>query len=146
MNVREVYFDEIPDIVAKGKAFEEASRNVKVDVEHTTRTFQNMVKNGTAVMLALFDDEGKRLGGLAYIKSPDLYSGELMAIELYWFVHPGNRGSGKLLLDAFEESAKKNGCVKAAMIHMVDSFPETLKTLYEKRGYKLIELHYTKEL
>jgi GNAT superfamily N-acetyltransferase len=146
MLVREVYFEEIPEIIKNGKAFEEASREVVVDVEYATATFQKLVLEGLVTMLALVDDEGKRIGGLAYLKSPDLYSGKMTAVELYWFVFTDKRGCGKLLIDAFEESAKSKGCVRTAMIHLVDSYPETLRAFYEKRGYHLVEQQYVKEI
>jgi GNAT superfamily N-acetyltransferase len=146
MKIREAYFEEIPDIIAKGKAFEKDSKEIKVDIDHATKKFQDMFKSGLVTMLVALNDDDKRIGGLAYLKSPDIYSGEITAIELYWFIHPEYRGGGKMLVDAFEESARGKGCVKAAMIHMVDSFPESLKEFYEKRGYHLTELHYVKKL
>jgi GNAT superfamily N-acetyltransferase len=69
-----------------------------------------------------------------------------MAVEAFWFVGPTYRGIGKLLFEAFEAEAKRLGCQKLAMIHMVDSYPDTLKIFYEKQGYHLAELHYVKEV
>jgi hypothetical protein len=146
MIIREATYEEIPEIIKGGKAFEEASREVVVNVEYATKTFQNLFNSGALTMLRMFDDDGKIIGGLGYIKSPDLYSGDIVAVELYWFVFSDRRGSGHLLIDAFEKSAKEKGCTKAAMIHMVDSFPETLKVFYEKRNYHLQEQHFVKEL
>jgi GNAT superfamily N-acetyltransferase len=69
-----------------------------------------------------------------------------MAVETFWFVHPDHRGQGLSLLVEFEKWGKREGCQTLAMIHMVDSFPDKLETLYRRRGYKLIEKHYLKEI
>jgi GNAT superfamily N-acetyltransferase len=146
MQVREARYDEIPEIITRGKVFEESTKQVVINVEYAIKSFQNMFNSGNLTILRLVDENDKSMGGLAYIKAPDLYSGESMAVELYWFIYSDQRGCGKILIDAFEKSAKSKGCSKVAMIHLVDSFPETLKAFYEKRGYHLTECHYIKEV
>jgi GNAT superfamily N-acetyltransferase len=146
MLVREARYDEIPEMITKGKAFEEATKEVVINVDHAIKSFQDAYKSGILTMLRLIDDNGDSAGGLAYIKVPEIYSGIITAVELYWFIYTDKRGCGKILIDAFEESAKNKGCSRVAMIHLVDSFPETLQKFYTKRGYHLTELHYIKEV
>jgi GNAT superfamily N-acetyltransferase len=146
MHVREARYEEIPELIKAGKAFEEASREVVVNVDHATKTFQDLFNAGILTILRIVDENDKSAGGLSYIKTPDIYSGDIIAVELYWFIYSDQRGCGKMLIDAFEASAKSKGCKRVAMIHMVDSYPESLKAFYEKRGYHLTECHYTKEV
>ncbi len=70
----------------------------------------------------------------------------MIAVETFWFVAPEHRGIGIRLFNAFEKWAKDNQCSKTAMIHLTDSMPERLEQLYLKRGYRLIEKHYVKDL
>jgi GNAT superfamily N-acetyltransferase len=69
-----------------------------------------------------------------------------MTVETFWFTDPKKRGYGKMLLDAYEQYASQCGAKKAAMIHMMDSYPDSLERFYKRQGYKLIEKHYVKEL
>lgn len=146
MYIREARYEEIPQILKRGKAFEEATKKVVVNIEYATEVFQNLYKSGMLTMLRLLEDDDTPIGGLAYIITPDCYTGDMLGVELYWFVFSDKRGYGHKLVDAFEKSAKSKGCNKVAMIHLVDSFPDTLKAFYEKRGYSLVELHYVKEI
>lgn len=116
--------------------------------DYVIRRFEGMIRSGDGAVLLSENEEGKIMGGLGVIKAPDLFDGIFMAVETFWFVFPEYRklGVGVDLLEAFEQWGRGNGCRKAAMIHLVDSYPEVLKTFYESRGYKLIELHYVKAL
>jgi GNAT superfamily N-acetyltransferase len=94
------------------------------------------------------EENGEILGAIAAIKGRDNHTGVWFAVETFWFVNPliRSKGVGTALLEAFEQWAKEQGCQFTAMIHMVDSQPDILKSFYEKKGYKLTELHYIKPL
>lgn len=142
--VRQIGLDEVTALTAKMKAFESASSFVKVEISHSAETYVNLIKSGIGAMFALLDGD-EIIGGLGCIKAPDLHDGKLMAIETFWLVLPEHRGQGLKLLHAFEEWSDRQGCQKNAMIHMADSFPETLGRLYQRKGYNLAELHFIKE-
>ena len=127
------------------KAFEQASKFVTVDIDYATKTYETMIDDGTATVMVL-EKEGDLIGSLGFIEAPDLHNGNLMLIETFWFTDSGKRGYGLLLLDAYEKYAHDNGIKKIAMIHMMDSYPERLEVLYLKRGYRLMEKHYIKEI
>jgi GNAT superfamily N-acetyltransferase len=127
------------------KLFELASKFVTVDIDHATKTYEGMIDHGIAVVMVI-EDDGELAGSLGFIVSQDLHSGEKVMIETFWFTHPEKRGCGLRLLDAYEKYAEDNNMDKIAMIHMMDSYPERLEKLYIRRGYKLIEKHYVKEL
>ena len=121
------------------------SKHVTVDVPYATKRYQSLVASGMMTVFALKYD-GKIVGGIAGLIFPDMNSGIQTAVECFWFVNPENRGKGLILLDAFENWAKERHCKKVAIIHLEDSFAEVLKRLYLRRGYKLIESHYMKEI
>jgi hypothetical protein len=50
------------------------------------------------------------------------------------------------LLEFFEDWAKNNGCDAIAMIYLSDSMPDSLEQLYIRRGFKLVEKHFVKEV
>ena len=129
------------------KGMEHASEFIKINSEYAFRVYDHMVKRGIATGL-MKEVDGKVVGCLGFIMSTDLHSGEPIAIETFWFVDPAFRGQGygNELFDAFEETAKRKGAKKVAMIHMSDSFPDILEKLYMKRGYRLLEKHYIKEI
>jgi len=141
--ITEATIEEIPVITQLCKKFEQATSHVTVDIEHSIKSYTRFIESGIGTMLLLKKD-GEIIGGLGCLKYPDLHSGELTAVETFWFVDPQHRGKGLKLFDAFEAWADKHGCVNKAMIHMVDSYPDILEKLYIRKGYKLIEKHYVK--
>lgn len=116
--------------------------------EYAIKQVEDLITSGSGVVLLAIADDGNLQGGLAALKGRDRHDGTLYAVEDFFFVHPAYRdqGIGAKLLDAFEAWAGSQGCKKTAMIHLVDSYPDILKTFYERRGYKLQELHYVKDL
>lgn len=138
--------EEIKEIIRLAKQYDGGfSHHVSVDVDYATKTYLQMVKSGIAVVFALKNETGV-IGGLAALKYPDINSGILTAVECFWFVNPDQRGEGMQLLDIFEKWGKQEGCKKIALIHLEDSFPDTLNKLYVRRGYVLTEKHYVKEI
>lgn len=144
--IRKAEISEIRMVTEFMKQFEQASSHVKVDIEHSIKQYEKMVRDGYAIVLILIGDDGALQGGLGALKAPDLHCGVLTGIELFWYVAPEFRGKGLELFDAFENWAVvENGCKRTAMIHMEDSYPEILKRLYKRRGYYLMESHYVKD-
>ena len=128
------------------KAFESATGLVKVDVDYTFERYCELMSKG-AIKIFISEEEDKTLqGAIGFLITNDLHDGVKVGIELFWFVHPKYRGVGKLLFNVFEEEAKKVGCKRLAMIHLSDSYPESLEAFYLKNGYKLAEKHYVKEI
>jgi GNAT superfamily N-acetyltransferase len=123
------------------KGMEESTSHVKVDVDYTTKIYQEIIRKNSGAMFLLKDDK-KLVGALGCVKRNDLHNGDLIAIETVWYVHPEYRGGGLKLLNAFDRWAKEEGCKKKAMIHLEDSLPDKLKKIYEKKGYQLVESHY----
>jgi len=128
------------------KMFEEASGMIQVDIDYTHKKYQQLLNSGTVKIYIAETEEQDIQGAIGFLISNDLHDGKKIGIETFWFVDPKYRGIGKELFKTFEEEARKLGCKKLAMIHMVDSYPDTLKVFYEKQGYKLLEMHYIKEI
>jgi len=116
--------------------------------EYAIKQVEDLITSEYGAVLLSVGDDGVIQGGLCALKGRDRHDGTLYAVEDFFFVHPQYRkeGIGVSLLKAFEAWAKAEGCQKTAMIHLVDSYPDVLKKFYEGMGYRLMELHYVKDL
>ena len=128
------------------KAFDQESAEVHVDVEYAAKRYGDMVRQGIAHIIVAEDSSGNYLGSLGFVVAYGLHENVFFAVETFWYVAPEHRGIGRELLFAFEGKALELGCQKTAMIHLVDSYPESLKVFYERNGYHLTESHYVKDL
>jgi GNAT superfamily N-acetyltransferase len=145
--IRKALSSECQAIAAFMKRFEEDSKLIRVDVDYTARMHAERIDRGTGVIFLLCDDAtGNIQGGLGGICGPSMISDEKIAVETFWYVAPEHRGRGLKLMIAFEEWAKRQGCQKVAMVHLADSHSDELSLLYVRRGYKLIETHFEREV
>jgi GNAT superfamily N-acetyltransferase len=116
------------------------------DTDYIITTFTQMMKEGRAWTIILQDKKGWLQGGLLCVKCPAMYSGEPLLLKTSWYVAPKCRGKGLSLLYAFERLAKAVGCTKVVMGHLPHVFPERLERLYLRRGYRVMETSYVKEI
>jgi GNAT superfamily N-acetyltransferase len=143
--IRQVKIEEIPKVVWFMKEFEKESKFVTVKPEYAIPLWEKTISTGIGTMFIL-EEGGEMIGGIGGFKSPIPHSGEMTAVETFWFVTPKKRGRGIGLLNAFECWAKEQGCKKIAMIHLADSFSDRLEKFYLRYGYELVEKHYIKEI
>lgn len=96
--------------------------------------------DGNDKLLILYDD----IGMLAGIVTEFPFGKNRVATDVAWWVEPDERGkkAGKELLEAFEFWAKKVGCSMVTMVCLDDQ----LGKYYEKKGYRLFERAYMKEI
>jgi GNAT superfamily N-acetyltransferase len=125
------------------KRFEDASEFVKVDPNYAADAYWKLIQSGICRVFIL-ESYGTMIGGLGAIKFPELNNGEMTAVECFWLVDPQHRGSGLKLLDEYEKWYESEGCSKGALIHLVDSFPDSLGKIYFRRGYQLVEKHFVR--
>lgn len=98
-------------------------------------------------VLLVSEVAGKINGLFGGVIHEDPYSGDLIATEQFWFVTPEARGSiGIRLLNSFEMEAARRGAKRILMIHLNNLTPESLRKLYERRGYRSIEQTYERVL
>ena len=98
------------------------------------------------VMCVSSDSNGEAGGALCGLLSPSLFTGDLEAHEIFWYVRPEYRTgrSGLLLLKAFEQWAAAHEARYLFMSHFMNS--PTLGNLYRRRGYVEFQHTYRKEL
>ena len=92
-------------------------------------------------------EKGNLLGALAGVIYENVFDGKPCASELFWYVWPGApRGSGVMLLRAFEDWARAKGCTRVTMALMKHNEANRLDRFYRSRGYEAFETHYVMRL
>lgn len=146
MAIRQAKLQDIPDLEELAQMFYGASGlSGDFHMDKFISFWEGQIQTGNGVILideSYLDITGA-IGGLIY---PDLYTGEMLAIEFFWFVHPEKRGEGMKLYYAFEEWVRSKEVKQIRMAYLIESMPEKLKSLYERLGYRQIEVHYAKEI
>ena len=101
---------------------------------------------GYSKICLLLTWEEKPIGMLAAISDRPLFSDQLIAEELVWWVEPEYRGKSSLsLLEAYEQWAQMMGCTGVRMACLEDLNGNAVGRIYERNGYKKKESAYYKE-
>lgn len=85
------------------------------------------------------------VGGIGGVVTPDLFTGDVMVIEAFWFMHPMCRGTldSVKLLTSFEEWGALIGAKRVVMVHLDTSEETAAEGIYRRRGYMPLETsHY----
>lgn len=85
---------------------------------------------------------------LAMVENINLYSGKKGLEELFWYSLPEYRGyvQNLKLLKAAEDYAKENRLFYMTMGSMVDFHPPKIEIFYGKRGFKLHQKQYFRQI
>jgi len=144
--------DDIVDMRELILGFGEASQmlrifETKMDMDHFERTVSQLFAFGMASGIIAKVD-GKIIGVFLYSKSPNVFSAEMTAQEMIWFVLPDYRDKsvGARLYSRATKQAKDQGCVYMAMIHLETSMPSELRAFYNRQGYTHMESNFQKRL
>jgi hypothetical protein len=102
-----------------------------------------LIGNPNARVLVAEDASGFVVGVLAILISPHYLSGELVGVELIWYVEPEHRGQVSLeLFWAAEKLAKEMGAVR-----MQFTAPnEQVGAIYKRLHYTQLEVGYQRSL
>lgn len=130
--------------------FQESKLPGELNLSHWLKTWRGLIYSGIGAIFAYFPkadsvEVGGILGGLFY---PCSMTGQLEALEGFWYVEPDYRGGtgGIKLLKAFEEEGKARGCARVKMVHLSSLNPELVANIYERMGYHKLQVNYSKEL
>jgi hypothetical protein len=145
MEIKQVKSDEVHKIVEMAKQYTDNIPHLNYNEEHSIKSIKEFLDNDIGVMFLLFDNDIVK-GGICGIKYPCILTGELVAVELFWYTDRNTPKFGVQLLDLFEQWAKDSHCKRVAMIYLPCSMPKQLHTFYENRGYLLREMHFEKEI
>jgi GNAT superfamily N-acetyltransferase len=144
--LRQAEIEDLPKMENCAREFYASSRFLKgFDIAKFCQLWSQLLARGTGVIFML-ESDGEIQGSIGGVIYPDAYSESLIATEFFWFVRHSERGQGLKLYRAFETWAREKACDEIRMVHLHDSMPERLATLYRRLGYQAAETHYVKEL
>lgn len=135
--------EDLPEVLEMSMKFLSKSGYEKYSDEGQIRNLIETVVTGAQNQMIILLQPG--VGFIAGQVSPFVFGPNLIASEIAWWVNEDKRksGAGVELMDAFEYWAKNvAGCT---MITLTSLDPKVGK-IYEKKGYKLHERAYMKEL
>jgi GNAT superfamily N-acetyltransferase len=140
--------DDVPRILECAREFTAILPDCPLDESHYSQFWRGALQSRAGIILLLEEDDGRVVGGIGGMIHPDLLTGRLCAVELFWYVkREHRRGLWPVrLLKGFEVWARRRGCATVAMIYMQASMPERMKGFYEQAGYSLYECGYRKVL
>jgi GNAT superfamily N-acetyltransferase len=89
---------------------------------------------------------GRGIYGVTYMQ--DTFNGEMTATLVFLWVVPESRGKGigKFLIDCAERDARFHGCTNLVHGHMFTVEKDGGRSMFEKRGYEVVELGFRKRL
>lgn len=105
--------------------------------------------NGERFLAVLYNQEDVvGLVGATLLSDHFLFTDYRVAQEIVWWVHPDARkdGVGNGLLDVLEHWAKTMGVKHLLVGHYENEHTDLLRSIYEKRGFKVKEYNYMKEI
>ena len=145
--IRAATSDDVPAIVRLGSQSlvdGPYAGMLKDTPEHSAEFALTVILASKGKVLLYENDERKVAGLLGFLVFPHYFTKEPTATEIMWYVEPEERKGGgaiKLLWEA-EKQAKELGATRMGF-----SAPnEDVGKLYEKFGYKKLEVTYMKEL
>lgn len=106
---------------------------------HAAALFDSHLSDGLILVL------GSPAQGMLLAKTFDHpFGAGLWAKETVWFIRPEARGRAALrMLDAYEEWARSQGCIKIGMASLELN---DVSGLYRRKGYSPAETHHIKSL
>lgn len=146
MLIRNVLPQDFEQVVNLGVEFAELSKKIhgfSVSRERI-EDFATMIITKPVECIGLVCEEDNTIQGiLAAVLTKPFFSDDLIAQEMVWYVKDGFRG-GLLLMLELEKQAKIKGAKTIVMGYKPDYVD--MKQIYERRGYRLLELQYIKDL
>lgn len=142
--IRDAVYEDVADLVELGIRFIESGKykgKLTVDPETLANTMFALIDSPQGLLL-VNEKGGRRIGMFGGIISFSPFSGEQVAMELFWYVEPESRGDGVRLLRRAEQWAKSLGVSKFINVSptkKVDHFLRRMK-------YTALETHFIKEI
>jgi GNAT superfamily N-acetyltransferase len=145
--IREATCEDLPELTVLARSFAAATRWYgELNALHFCIVWEQLLESGAGSAWVLVRD-GTIVGAIGGIAFPDMFSGDLVATEAFWFVRPDEgRGGGVRLYRALEHWACERGCVRLRMAHLTNSMPERVAQMYRLMKFEAVETMYQKEL
>ncbi|NOS67897.1 MAG: hypothetical protein HOO67_06090 [Candidatus Peribacteraceae bacterium] len=145
--IEELTLETLADMEPIGKAFTTEANYPLFNMEAFTNFWSAVIGAKLGKIFAVRED-GKLVAALGMATTLDPNSGILMALEQFWYVMPTHRKTrvGLDLFRAFGDEGERVGAKRLVMVHLANLTPESLHTFYERKGYRLVEQTFWKEI
>lgn len=140
--IRIATIEDLDVAVSLGMKFAQASPYVDyIDEPSVRAVLQEVIEGPQENGIVLLCEDYAMIFGVA---RKFIYGPITGATELAWWVNEDQRGTsvGKELFEAFEYWAKRVGCLTITMTSLDDQ----VGSYYEKKGYRLLERAYVKQI
>ena len=148
-SIREATEEDVIDLAILGKQFVKESQNGFLGW-NSSKVYDSLLdaveRDDFGIFVLCADTEV--VGMLIGFVAPCFFSDVVQASEITWYVDPEHRGSRMAIkmLGYFEEWAKDRGAVCANLGNLDVLNADRVARLYNRRGYRLIENTFVKEL
>lgn len=135
--------DDLPEVLEMSMKFMASTGYTEYSDEQNIRNLIESIVTGRQDQMIILLKPG--VGFVAGQATPFAFGPHYLASEIAWWINEEHRkdGAGAELLEAFEYWAKN---VAGCTIITLTSLDDTVGKFYEKKGYKLYERAYMKEL
>lgn len=148
LTIRPLTIEELPLCEPYGKAFH-AEKDVpgEFSMEVFLKNWTTFMTHCHGIILGLWDD-GRLVGGLGGMLTPDITTGTLAATEFFLYIAPEHRGGTVLirLINRFREHGKLYGAARLRLALTIqkgeDVFAPRLDSLYRRIGLRPVEIGY----
>src|SRR5262245_8932243 len=138
--IRAMTPEELPKIIPGAYSFfREANLPGQFDAEHCIRTWERFLQTDVGVLgwqAAAQSQAIDAIGGVIY---PNAFTGQLHAMEMFWYVLPGQRSIGLKLLRWFEGQALARGARRIIMVCLHNLNRDKIGAFYQRIGYAPLE-------
>lgn len=120
---------------------------VAFSADKMAATLEAHIASADACVLVA-DLDGVIAGVAGALITQPYMSDDSMAVELYWWVNPTARGRSlaMALMNATEDWARARGCRALVMSSVATQQGSPADSIYERRGYQIIEKSWVKEI
>lgn len=145
MNFRRVKETDFPGLLELIRLFEKegfGAYGFKVDDGYLLKSMPNFAP--TSLVMT---DKGRMVGVMAGVVAETPVNGERIYQQAFWYVRKEYRSHSAELLDAAERFIAETLKVrKISMCAFGDERRQTKDRFFRRRGYRLLEAHYLKEV
>ena len=148
-SIRKAAKEDVIDLAILGKQFVKESQNGFLGW-NSSKVYDSLLdavgRNDFGIFVLCADTEV--VGMLIAFVAPCFFSDVVQASEIAWYVDPEHRGSRMAvkMLDYFESWAEDQGAVCANLMNLDVLNADKVAKMYNKRGYRLAENTFVKEL
>jgi GNAT superfamily N-acetyltransferase len=149
-NTRPATKEDVIDLAILGKQFVKESKNNYLgwDATKVYNSLFDVIERDDFCVIVLEEEEDGVVGMFIALVTPCFFSNLKQAVEIVWYVDPDHRGSRTALkmLSMYEEWADFRDAVCVNLVNLDILNGEKVKKMYERKGYRLVENTFVKEL